>query len=28
LKGGGKQRCIRKIQLVPAELVKTFGMPN
>ncbi len=28
LKGGGKQGCIRKIWLVPADLVKAFGMPG
>lgn len=27
LKGGGKQKCVRKIQLVPALLVKAFGLP-
>ena len=26
-KTGGKQQCIRKIWLVPAQLVKAFGMP-
>lgn len=27
LKGGGKQKCIRKIDLIPADLVKAFGLP-
>jgi hypothetical protein len=27
LKGSGKQGCIRKIWLVPSELVKAFGLP-
>jgi len=28
IKGGGKQGCIRKIHLVPAHLVKAFGIPT
>lgn len=28
LKGGGKQKCVRKVQLVPALLVKAFGLPT
>lgn len=28
MKAGGKQGCIRKVQLVPALLVKTFGLPT
>jgi hypothetical protein len=28
LKGGGKQRCVRKVQLIPALLVKAFGLPQ
>lgn len=28
LKGGGKQACIRKINLIPADLVKLFGLPS
>lgn len=28
IKGGGKQGCIRKINLIPAHLVKAFGLPE
>ena len=27
MKGGGKQRCIRKLMIPPASLVKAFGFP-
>jgi hypothetical protein len=27
-KTGGKMRCTRKIELIPAQLVKAFGLPQ
>jgi len=28
VKGGGKHPCVRKLQLIPADLIKAFGMPS
>jgi hypothetical protein len=28
LKSGGKHPCVRKVQLIPADLIKAFGMPS
>lgn len=28
IKGGGKHACVRKLQIVPADMVKAFGLPS